>query len=124
VVSDYHQLGRSVMLHLARRAVLQMLVKGVARSVIDRKCPLAIAASGPYVARYGSDPSLVSYRRAIGYRRLPGNLASRATRSIGECRMSLWSAMVVSIQAHGSGVGWRSWPPTGKQTTRLGRWSA
>jgi hypothetical protein len=25
------------------------------------------------------------------------------TRSIGECRMSLWSAMVVSFQAHGSG---------------------
>jgi hypothetical protein len=42
-----------------------------------------------------ADPSLVSYRHVVGYRRPPGNLASRVTRSIGECRMSLWSALVV-----------------------------
>ena len=35
--------------------------------------------------------SLVSYRHPVGYCRSPGNLASRVTRSIGECRMSLWS---------------------------------
>jgi hypothetical protein len=35
-----------------------------------------------------SDPLLVSYRHAVGYRRSPGNLASRVTRSIGKCRMS------------------------------------
>jgi hypothetical protein len=39
-----------------------------------------------------SEPSLVSYRHGVGYRRSPGNLASLATRSIGECRMPLWSA--------------------------------
>jgi hypothetical protein len=50
-----------------------------------------------------SDPSLVSYRHAVGYRRSPGNLASHVTRSIGECRMSLWSTMVVNLQAHGFG---------------------
>src|SRR6266568_8233467 len=38
-----------------------------------------------------TDPSLVSYRLGVGYRRSPGNLASRVTRSIGECRMSLVS---------------------------------
>src|SRR5437867_4200206 len=41
-----------------------------------------------------SDPSLVSYRHTVGHFRSPGNLASRVTRSIGECRMSLWSAVV------------------------------
>ncbi len=50
-----------------------------------------------------TDPSLVSYRHPIGYCRSPGNLASLVTRSIGWSRMLLWSAMVVSIQAHGSG---------------------
>jgi hypothetical protein len=43
-----------------------------------------------------TDPSFVSYRQGVGYRRLPENLASRVTRLIGECRMSLWSAVVVS----------------------------
>jgi len=52
-----------------------------------------------------SDPSLVSYRHLVGYSRSPGNLACLVTRSIGECRMSLWSAMVVNFQAHGSGGG-------------------
>ncbi len=32
--------------------------------------------------------------RHVGYRRSPGDLASLATCSIGECRMSLWSALV------------------------------
>jgi hypothetical protein len=50
-----------------------------------------------------TDPSLVSYRRAVGYRRSPGDLASRVTRLIGWSRMSLWSTMVVIIQAHGFG---------------------
>ncbi len=44
------------------------------------------------------DLSFVSYRRGVGYRRSPGNLASRITRSIGECRMSLWSVLVVSSE--------------------------
>jgi hypothetical protein len=38
-------------------------------------------------------------RRGVGYRRSPGILASRVTRSIGDRRMSLRSMMVVSIQA-------------------------
>jgi hypothetical protein len=46
---------------------------------------------------------LVSYRHPVGCCRSPGNSASRVTHSIGECRMSLWSTMVVSIPAHGSG---------------------
>ena len=54
--------------------------------------------------RFALDPSLVSYRHGVGYRRSPGNWASHVTASIGECRMSLWSAVVVSIQAHGSGA--------------------
>jgi hypothetical protein len=49
-----------------------------------------------------NDLSLVSYRHVVGYRRSPGNLASLVTRLIGWGRMSLWSAMVVGIQAHGS----------------------
>ena len=48
-------------------------------------------------AHLDTDPSLVSYRRVVGYRRSPGESGFRATRSIGECRMSLWSTMVVSI---------------------------
>jgi hypothetical protein len=54
-------------------------------------------------ARGQTDHLLVSYRHAVGYRRSPGNLASHVTRSIGECRMSLWSTMVVNLQAHGFG---------------------
>jgi hypothetical protein len=46
-----------------------------------------------------ADPSLVSYRHIVGCRRSPGDLASRVTRSIGECQMSLWSALVVSPPA-------------------------
>jgi len=48
-------------------------------------------------AHFDTDPSFVSYRHGVGYRRSPGNLAPHVTRSIGECRMSLWSPMVVSI---------------------------
>ena len=90
------------MVHLARRADTYVLAMNVRRSVADCECPLIIAASGPCVARPAPDPPLVSYRHVVGYRRSPGNLASHVTRSIGECRMSLWSAIVVSIQAHGS----------------------
>jgi hypothetical protein len=36
-----------------------------------------------------TDPSLVSYRHGVGYRRSPWKLASSVTRSIGECRMLL-----------------------------------
>jgi hypothetical protein len=43
-----------------------------------------------------SDPSLVRHCQSVGYCRSPGNLASHVTRSIGECRMSLWSTLVVS----------------------------
>ena len=43
------------------------------------------------------DPSLVSYRHGVDCRRSHRNLASCVTRSIGECRMSLWSTMVVSV---------------------------
>src|ERR1044071_2869996 len=50
-----------------------------------------------------TDPSLVSYRRAVGYRRSPGDLASCVTRLIGWSRMSSWSTMVDIIQAHGYG---------------------
>src|SRR5882724_3900202 len=35
------------------------------------------------------------------YRRSPGNSASRVTRSIGECRMSLWSTVEVSVYSCG-----------------------
>jgi hypothetical protein len=48
-----------------------------------------------------ADPSLVSYRHGVGYRRSSGNSASLVTRSIGECRMLLWSAVVVSFYACG-----------------------
>lgn len=48
-----------------------------------------------------TDPSPVSYRHVVGYRRSPKNLASRVIRSIGECRMSLWSAFVVSLRLCG-----------------------
>ncbi len=48
-----------------------------------------------------ADPSLVSYRHSVGYCRSPGNSASLVTRSIGECRMSLWSAIVVKHLPHG-----------------------
>ena len=59
------------------------------------------------------DPSFVSYRHAAGCRRSPRNLASFVTRLIGECRISLWSMVVVSTypcgpahsQANGSGGG-------------------
>jgi hypothetical protein len=47
--------------------------------------------------------SLASYRHGVGYPRSPGNSASRVTRSVGECRMSLWSAVVVSIYRMTSG---------------------
>jgi hypothetical protein len=50
-----------------------------------------------------SNLSLVRHCQSVGYRRSLGNLTSRVTRSIGECLMSLWSAVVVSHQAHGSG---------------------
>jgi hypothetical protein len=43
------------------------------------------------------EPSLVSYRHVVGCCRSPGNSASHVTRSIGECRMPLWSALVVSL---------------------------
>jgi hypothetical protein len=53
-----------------------------------------------------TDPSLVRHCQSVGYRRSPGRLAFRVTRLIGWSRMSLWSTMVVNIQAHGSGGGW------------------
>jgi hypothetical protein len=76
----------------------------------DRGTRCALLAAWPWCCLRGDcdrtgDLSLVSYRHLVGYCRSPGNLASCVTRSIGECRMSLWSAMVVSTQAHGSGGG-------------------
>jgi hypothetical protein len=50
------------------------------------------------------NPSLVRHCYVVGYRRSPGNLASRVTRSIGECRMSLWSTLVVSLRLYGMPV--------------------
>ena len=78
-----------------------------------------------------SEPSLVSYRHAVGYRRSPGNLASRVTRSIGECRMSLWSAVVVNLYArgplqspaYGSGGGWSSGHHAAPTTPASRSWS-
>jgi hypothetical protein len=67
--------------------------------------PAKVPAGAPY------DPSLVSYRHAVGYRRSPGKLASRVTRSIGECRMSLWSTLVVSLQLCGMPVSIRDGGP-------------
>jgi hypothetical protein len=69
------------------------------------------------------DPSLVSYRHLVGYRRSPGNLASGVTRSIGECRMPLWSTMVVSIQAHGSGGSYPTASLPAQALDCMGRWS-
>jgi hypothetical protein len=48
------------------------------------------------------DPSLVSYRHIVGCHRSPGNSASHVTCSIGECRMSLWSTVVVREPTRGS----------------------
>ena len=69
------------------------------------------------------DSSFVSYRHVVGYRRSPGDSGFPVTRLIGWSRMSLWSAMVVSIQAHGSGGRWplgRLAAPTARQ---YGAWS-
>ena len=45
------QLGRTVIVLLARRAGMSVLAIKVWLSVVDRQCPLVLAASGPYVAR-------------------------------------------------------------------------
>jgi hypothetical protein len=58
-----------------------------------------------------TDPSLVSYRHVVGYRRSPRNLAFRVIRSIGECRMSLWPAFVVSLRLCGMPVNIRGGGP-------------
>src|SRR6266851_5850901 len=47
-----------------------------------------------------TDPSLVRHCQSVGYRRSPGELAFRVTRLTGWSRMSLWSTMMVNIQAH------------------------
>ena len=60
----------------------------------SRRRPESIARRGP--GTVGTDPSLVRHSQPVGYRRSRGNLASRVTRFVGECRMSLWSALVVS----------------------------
>jgi hypothetical protein len=56
-------------------------------------------------------PSLVRHCQSLGYRRSPGNLASRITRSIGECRMSWWSTLVVSLRSCGMQVNIRDGGP-------------
>jgi hypothetical protein len=43
---EYHQLGRSGIVHPARHANTSMLVRSLRRSVADRECPLIIVASG------------------------------------------------------------------------------
>ena len=96
----HDQLGRTVIVYLARPADTYALVPKVCVIVVNRECPFIVAASGSCVARATSDPSLVSYRHVGGYRRPPGNLALHITRSVGECRMSLWSAVVVSIYVY------------------------
>jgi hypothetical protein len=60
---------------------------------------LSMASNGGYVACAESDPSLVSDRHGVGYGRSRGDFASRVSRSIGECRMPLWLALVVRPQA-------------------------
>lgn len=45
-----------------------------------------------------TNPSLVRQCQSVGYHHLPENLASHVPRSIGERRMSLWSALMVSNQ--------------------------
>ena len=83
-----------------RIMILLMLVMAAASALL----PNVVSATSmpPVSARHGrwtectSDPSLVSYWHVVGCRRSPGNPASCVARSIGECRMSLWSTLVVS----------------------------
>lgn len=60
-----------------------------------------------------ADPSLVSYRHVVGYRRSPGNPALHVTHSIGDCRMSLWSTLVVSLRLCGMSGEHPQWWPSG-----------
>jgi hypothetical protein len=86
---------------------------------------LVWACEGHGTGRSGTaDHSLVSYRHVVGHRRSPGNLASCVTRSIGECRMSLWSTLVVSppeAESHdwllGGSFRAGGWPTPSSQAT-------
>ena len=60
-------------------------------------------------ARGQTDPLLVRHCQICRLPWLTWKSAFRVTRLIGWSRMSLWSTMVVNIQAHGSGGGW---PPS------------
>ena len=51
--NPHDQLGRSVWVHLARRANTYALVTRVRRSVVNHDCPPVTMASGPYMARAG-----------------------------------------------------------------------
>ena len=43
------------------------------------------------------DPSLVSYRRGVGYRRSPGDQPLPRSTLVGRCPTSLWSGVVVKL---------------------------
>jgi hypothetical protein len=56
---SYDQLGRSVLVHLARRAGTSALVRNVRQTLADRECPLVAVASGPCVAHGLTAPEAV-----------------------------------------------------------------
>jgi hypothetical protein len=97
-------------------------------STLVRWCPSSSAAIVTQLvtrlrARGQTDPLLVSYRRSVGCCRSAGNMASRVTRSVAECRMSLWSPMVVSVRAHGSGGSYPTASLPARTAVRVGYWS-
>ena len=78
-------------------------------SALVRWCPSLSAAIVTQLVtrlwvRGQTGPLLVRHCQPVGYRRSPGKLPSRVTRPIGECRMPLWSTLVVSA--------WRTERPT------------
>ena len=97
-------------------------------STLVRWCPSSSAAIVTQLvtrlrARDQTDPLLVRHCQSVGYRRSPGNLDSRVTRSIGECRMSLWSTVVVKPSRSAGrlpcfGGFFRSWPSEPSELAR------
>lgn len=73
-----HQLGRSVLINRARRAVTYVRATKGRRSLVDRERPLLIAASGPYVAQ-------------AFWMQTTGAHDDRTTLAASEC--CLWSCM-------------------------------
>ena len=90
------------------------LVNAVENGLIivrNRRSTSRIFYASPTQPSAAHDPSLVSHRHLVGCCRSPGNLASLVTRSIGECRMSLWSTLVVSLRLCGMPVNIRDGGP-------------